>query len=256
MPAIVIIPARYASTRFPGKPLCPLFDKPLIQHVYERTMRAHRVSRVLVATDDERIRRAVEGFGGEAVMTSPDHPSGTDRIAETLLLLQASGRGVPDTDVVVNVQGDEPMIAPEMVDEVIGVMDDARASLGTLMKRITEKGDVANPNVVKVVRNAEGFALYFSRAPIPFHRDGHEESLLSDSSHFFKHIGIYAYRKDVLLRLALLPPSRLEEIEKLEQLRALENGFSIKVGETSFETIGVDTPEDLERVEKCLSTSL
>ncbi|MCC6347736.1 MAG: 3-deoxy-manno-octulosonate cytidylyltransferase [Nitrospirales bacterium] len=256
MPAIVIIPARYASTRFPGKPLCPLFNRPLIQHVYERAVKAKRVRRVLVATDDERIIRTVEGFGGEAIMTSPDHPSGTDRIAETLLTLQESGYEVQDADVVVNVQGDEPMIAPEMVDEVIGVMDDERASLGTLMKRITEEGDITNPNVVKVVRNAEGFALYFSRAPIPFHREERDGGLASASSFFFKHIGIYAYRKDALLRLSKLPPSRLEGIEKLEQLRALENGLPIKVAETSFETIGVDTPEDLERVEKCLSTSL
>ncbi len=189
-------------------------------------------------------------------MTSPENPSGTDRIAETVLFLQGSGQGIRDTDVVVNVQGDEPMIAPEMVDEVIGVMDDERAAMGTLMKRITEGEDVANPNMVKVVRNAEGFALYFSRAPIPFHRDLRDGSFSTAASHFFRHIGIYAYRKDVLLRLSKLPPSRLEEVEKLEQLRALENGFSIKVAETSFETIGVDTPEDLERVKKCLSTSL
>ncbi|MEW6116459.1 MAG: 3-deoxy-manno-octulosonate cytidylyltransferase [Nitrospirota bacterium] len=248
MPAIVIIPSRYASTRLPGKPLCPLLGKPMIQHVYERVRKAKRVQEVFVATDDRRIYDTVEGFGGTAVMTSEDHQSGTDRIAEAV-----TKKGIPGDAVIVNVQGDEPLIMPDMVDDVIGVMEDGRASMGTLARRIDHAEEIDDPNVVKVVFNDRGYALYFSRSPIPYHRDGNA----SHSTHcYFKHIGIYAYRRDVLMEFAKLPPSRLEQIEKLEQLRALEYGFTIKVKETVFETIGVDTPKDLERVEQCLSLSL
>ncbi len=253
MPAIIIIPARYASTRFPGKPLCPLSGKPLIRHVYERSKQAKSALEVFVATDNKLIYDAVEGFGGKAIMTSEGHQSGTDRIAEAVKILENTGYGIQDRDIIVNVQGDEPMIQPEMIEDVIKLMEDERASIGTLAKKIEEAEEITDPNIVKVVFDEAGFALYFSRSPIPYHRDSQE---ISGTKFFYKHIGIYAYRKDVLLRLSNLPSTRLEGIEKLEQLRALENGFKIKVKETGFETIGVDTPTDLERVEKCLNISL
>jgi 3-deoxy-manno-octulosonate cytidylyltransferase (CMP-KDO synthetase) len=240
--------------------------------VYERAREARLVQDVFVATDNKLIYDTVEGFGGKAIMTSEAHPSGTDRIAEAVEKLQATGYRLQATDIIVNVQGDEPMIHPQMIDDVISLMDDERASMGTLAKRIENIIEAIDPNIVKVVFNAEGFALYFSRSPIPYHRDlfssedrknGRTEGITSALPSFrssellmFKHIGIYAYRKDVLLGLSKLPSTRLEEIEKLEQLRALEKGFRIKVKETGFETIGVDTPMDLERVERCLSISL
>lgn len=259
MSAIVIIPSRYASSRFPGKPLCLLSGKPMVQHVYEKAKKASLVQDVFVATDNKRIYDTVEGFGGKAIMTSDAHISGTDRIAEAVEKLQATGCRLQAADIIVNVQGDEPMVHPQMIDDVIGIMDDKKASIGTLAKKIERAGEIADPNIVKVVFNAEGFALYFSRAPIPYHRDEWKD--LKHLSHgsqsmAYKHIGIYAYRKDVLLELSKLPSTRLEEIERLEQLRALENGFKIKVKETGLETIGVDTPIDLERVERCLSISL
>ncbi|HWR90702.1 MAG TPA: 3-deoxy-manno-octulosonate cytidylyltransferase [Dissulfurispiraceae bacterium] len=277
MPAIVLIPARYASTRFPGKPLCHLFGKPLIQHVYERAGRASRIRDVFVATDSEAIFETVRQFGGSAIMTSEHHQSGTDRIAEAVNLLRREGYPVGAADIIVNVQGDEPMIEPGMVDEVVQIMDDGRASIGTLVRKIDSAEDLIDPNVVKAVFSEGGFALYFSRAPVPYDRDmfhisrkqgrgdltgkgkGCVTALISvprpDAVTLYKHIGIYAYRPDVLERLSGLQPSRLERIEKLEQLRALENGLAIKVKETTYETIGVDTPEDLERVIQCLSTS-
>jgi 3-deoxy-manno-octulosonate cytidylyltransferase (CMP-KDO synthetase) len=270
MPAIVVIPARYASTRFPGKPLAPLKGIPLIQHVYRNSLNARLAEEVIVATDSETIFETVLSFGGRAVMTSADHESGTDRIAEV-----AAGL---DCDVVVNVQGDEPLIHPAMIDEVISVLDDRGAAMGTLARRIASRREVFDPNVVKVVFDEKGFAFYFSRAPIPYHRDfftaearkyGSTEAAFRATSvsaapedfpasdlRMFKHIGIYSYRREALLALTQLPPSSLEKVERLEQLRALENGFRIKIGETSFETSGVDTPEDLERIEKCLNSSL
>lgn len=244
MTAIVIIPARYDSTRFPGKPLCPLKGKPLIQHVYENSKRSRRAEDVIVATDSETIFERVLAFGGKAVMTDKDHPSGTDRIAEVAASL--------DYDIIVNVQGDEPLIRPEMIDDVITALDDTRASIGTLIKKIEDPAEISDHNVVKVVIDKEGFALYFSRAAIPF-RAPHSEIRAPG---YYKHIGIYSYRRDVLLSLAGMKPTELEKIEKLEQLRALENGIQIKIKETFLETFGVDTPEDLERVEKCLNTSL
>jgi 3-deoxy-manno-octulosonate cytidylyltransferase (CMP-KDO synthetase) len=259
MPAIVIIPSRYASSRFPGKPLCLLSGKPMIQHVYERAREARLVQEVFVATDNKLIYDTVEGFGGKAIMTSEAHLSGTDRIAEAVEKLQATGCRLRAADIIVNVQGDEPMIHPQMIDDVISLMDDERASMGTLAKRIENIIEAIDPNIVKVVFNAEGFALYFSRSPIPYHRDEWKDlkhlAVYGSQLTVFKHIGIYAYREDVLLSLSKLPSTKLEEIEKLEQLRALENGFRIKVKETGFETIGVDTPMDMERVERCLSIS-
>ncbi len=236
MSAAVIIPARFHSTRFPGKALAPLRGRPLIQHVYERSLGSRLASEVVVATDSDDIRRAVESFGGKAVMTSPDHSSGTDRVAEAASML--------DYDIIVNVQGDEPLIRAEMIDAVIELLDDERASLGTLARPAENPAEIENPNVVKVVFDREGFAMYFSRSPIPYRR--HLGSV-------FQHVGIYGYRKEALMRLTSLEPTVLERTEGLEQLRALENGMKIKVGLTEFETIGVDTPEDLEKVEKWLS---
>jgi len=266
MSAIVVIPARYASTRFPGKPLALLKGIPIIQHVYQNSLKARRAADVIVATDSETIFEKVLSFGGKAVMTSPDHPSGTDRIAEVASSMNC--------DIMVNVQGDEPLIRPEMIDDVIALLDDRRASLGTLAIPVRDSREIFDPNVVKVVFGPEGFAWYFSRAPIPYYRNEWQATVTSNELHVtnkhmrssdhnatgvthdcFKHVGIYSYRRDALLRISSLPPSRLEKIEKLEQLRALENGFRIKVRETSCETIGVDTPEDLERVERCLNSS-
>lgn len=257
MSAIVVIPARYASTRFPGKPLALLKGKPIIQHVYQNSLNARLAGEVIVATDSETIFETVMSFGGKAVITSPDHQSGTDRIAEVAATMNC--------DIMVNVQGDEPLIRPEMIDAVISVLDDSRASLGTLAIPIRDSREIFDPNVVKVVFDHEGFAWYFSRAPIPYHRDEWNNTLTQSRElraksdlvvrDCFKHVGIYSYRREVLLKLSALPPSRLEMIEKLEQLRAIENGFRIKVRETSFETIGVDTPQDLERVEQCLNSS-
>jgi len=240
----------------------------MIQHVYERAREALHVKDVFIATDSAAIFSAVEGFGGKAVMTSTEHRSGTDRIAEAVIKLSEAGEigrpGKQDEQIIVNVQGDEPLIMSEMVDAVVELMEDERAAIGTLAKRIRTPEEAEDPNVVKVVFNDEGFALYFSRSPIPYHREvsskakesaqGRAYCLPSDA-YYYKHIGIYAFRKDALLRFSRLAPSRLEEIEKLEQLRALESGFKIKVHETQHETIGVDTAMDLERVEKCLSLS-
>jgi 3-deoxy-manno-octulosonate cytidylyltransferase (CMP-KDO synthetase) len=257
MSAIVVIPARYASTRFPGKPLALLKGIPIIQHVYQNSLNAKLASEVIVATDSETIFETVMSFGGRSVITSPDHQSGTDRIAEVAAAMNC--------DIMVNVQGDEPLIRPEMIDAVISVLDDNRASLGTLAIPIRDSREIFDPNVVKVVFDHEGFAWYFSRAPIPYHRDEWNDPFTQNRGlraksdlvvrDCFKHIGIYSYRRDVLLKLSSLPPARLEMIEKLEQLRAIENGFRIKVRQTSFETIGVDTPQDLERVEQCLNSS-
>ncbi len=262
MSAIVLIPARYSSTRFPGKPLALLKGMPVIEHVYRNSLDSRLADDVIVATDSETIFEKVLSFGGKAVMTSADHESGTDRIAEA-----ASSVAY---DIIVNVQGDEPLIRPEMIDEVISLLDDEGASMGTLVKRIGNRSEVFDPNTVKVVCNGDGYAFYFSRAPIPFHRDifgsevrrfGSAETVFDDLGIppglvMYKHIGIYSYRRHVLLELSRLKTSRLENIEKLEQLRALENGYRIKVKETLFETVGVDTPEDLERIEKCLNSSL
>jgi 3-deoxy-manno-octulosonate cytidylyltransferase (CMP-KDO synthetase) len=254
MTAIVIIPARYDSARFPGKPLYPLKGKPVIQHVYENSRHARLADDVIVATDSETIFEQVLAFGGKAIMTDKKHPSGTDRIAEVAAAM--------DYDIIVNVQGDEPLIRPEMINDVITLLEDKSASMGTLVKRITEPAEIIDPNIVKVVFDAKGCALYFSRAPIPFYRDEWKnlQTISSRSSEtqitVYKHIGIYSYRRESLLALAAMAPAELEKKEKLEQLRALENGMKIRVKETSFETYGVDTPEDLERVEKWLNTSL
>ena len=207
----------------------------MIEHVYRRAAAARSISAVIVATDDERICVAVRAFGGEARMTSPSHPSGTDRIAEVAAEL--------DCDVVVNVQGDEPLIEPAMIDEVVlPFAADAALMLSTLRRRMADRGEALNPNVTKVVVDRDGFALYFSRAPIPFVREG------SPAAAAWRHVGLYAYRRECLLRLAALPPTELERSEALEQLRALEHGIRIKALETQYDSVGVDTPADLDRV--------
>ena len=241
MAAVVgIIPARFHSTRFEGKVLAPLAGKPLIQHVYERAQGARCLERVLVATDDERIVRAVEAFGGEAVMTSPEHPSGTDRAAEVARGLEA--------EIVVNIQGDEPLIRPEMIEAAVAPLEaDPAVVMGTLMCRLKDPAELADPNVTKVVVDREGFALYFSRSPLPY------PGLSGlDEGPFFRHVGLYVYRKDFLLTFSQLEPTPLERTERLEQLRALENGYRIKVTLCDYLPAGVDTPEDLERVRRLL----
>lgn len=242
---VAVIPARYASTRFPGKALAPILGKPMIRHVYERTARASLVSSVIVATDDERIAAAVREFGGVVVMTSPDHETGTDRLAEV-----AAGL---DAGIIVNVQGDEPLIDPQMIDAAIAPLaQDPSIQMGTLKSRIRTLHDFLSPNVVKVVTDHDGFALYFSRSPLPNFRDKwndlKDEAFASGKLLCHKHVGLYVYRRDFLLRYASMAPTPLEMAEKLEQLRALENGFRIRVVETEFESIGVDTPADLELV--------
>ncbi len=245
--AVAIIPARFGSTRFPGKPLALLKGKPVIQHVYQAVSSAGLIDAVFVATDDRRIFDLVRGFGGRAVMTSTEHTCGTERIAEVAEDIEC--------DIIVNVQGDEPFIKPEMVDDVIKVLsDDRRAEISTLAKKTHDIKEILSPDVVKVVFDNEGFAMYFSRAPIPFYRDKPTSDL--QAPHYYKHIGIYGYKKDVLLRFASMPQGRLELIERLEQLRALTGGIKMKVKETPYDTFGIDTPEDLERAEEWLNLSL
>ena len=236
---VAIIPARYQSSRLPGKALADIGGRPMIEHVYRRTSAATSITSVIVATDDERILEAVRGFGGAACMTSAEHRSGTDRLAEVAKELSA--------DIIVNVQGDEPLIEPDMIDEAVeALLEDPMVVLSTLRRRIEDPSDLQNPNVTKVVVDREGYALYFSRAAIPFARDG------SPGAPAWRHIGLYVYRRDVLLQLAGLPASELERSESLEQLRALEHGIRILTVETQRESIGVDTPEDLERVRRLI----
>ncbi len=249
MRVTAIIPARYASTRFPGKPLADILGKPMIQWVYERTALCSAVHQVIVATDDERISRAVEAFGGQVQMTRSDHPTGTDRLAEIA--------GRIETDLVVNVQGDEPLIDPRMIEQAVApLLLDPDIPMGTLMAPIASAEDFFNPNVVKVVVDSRGFALYFSRAPIPCPRDLPVDAALSaHTPAAYRHIGLYVYRRDFLLRFPHLPATPLEALEKLEQLRALEHGYRIRVAATTLTSHGVDTPADLERV-RLLAASL
>ena len=245
MKITAIIPARYASTRFEGKALAEIKGKPMVRHVYERTSMAQLVSDVIIATDDERIASAVRAFGGRVVMTSRDHETGTDRLAEV-----AAGL---DSEIVVNVQGDEPLIEPAMIDEAIRpLVEDPSIVMGTLKCRIRNLHDFLSPNVVKVVTDRNGFALYFSRSPLPNFRDKwndlKDEAFNSGKLLCHKHVGLYVYRRDFLLQYARMAPTQLELSEKLEQLRVLENGYRIKVVDTAYESIGVDTPGDLEKV--------
>ncbi len=234
-----IIPARYASSRFPGKALADLEGVPMICHVYQRAAKARLVDEVYVATDDERIVKAIDNISGKAVMTRSDHASGTDRLVEAI--------SHTDADLIVNVQGDEPVIHPEMIDQAIEPFHtEPDIIMTTLKKQIDSRQELLNPNVVKVVTDHRGDALYFSRLPIPFHR---EEGC---SQIHYKHIGLYVYRRNFLESFSQLESGLLEQAEHLEQLRVLENGHSIRVIETNHHTIGVDTPEDLEKARQWL----
>ena len=240
---VCIIPSRYESTRFPGKPLADLCGKPMLQHVYERVLRAKTVSAAAVATDDERIFRAVQAFGGRAVMTSPRHWSGTDRIAEA-----ADQLALGEAAIVVNIQGDQPLFEPTQVDEVVGpLLEDATIPMSTLIYKIVRAEEITHPNAVKVVFDDRHFALYFSRATIPFVRDRDQRA------DYYKHHGIYAYRRAFLRTFTSLPEGVLERLEALEQLRALEHGHRIKVVITPHDSVEVDTPEELERVRRLIT---
>lgn len=234
MRVLCVIPARYDSTRLPGKPLADIAGKPMIQRVYERAATAKMPELVVVATDDARVLAAMESFGGKALMTAKDHPTGTDRLAEVA--------GVYDNyDVIINVQGDEPLIAPEIIDALAAAFtEEPELKMATVMTEI-EDAEKNNPNNVKVVTDKNGYALYFSRSLIPYPRTAGVVPV-------YKHIGIYAYRRDFLLAYAKMQPTPLEQSESLEQLRALENGYRIKVIKTDCKFVGVDTPEDLARV--------
>lgn len=234
---IAIIPARYQSSRFPGKPLAIVNGKPMIQWVYEQTKKVVLIKDVYVATDDKRIFDTVVSFGGQAIMTG-DCSCGTDRIFEASKDM--------DADIIVNVQGDEPMIRPQMIEEVLSAFEEENVLMSTLKKRIDDQEDIDNPNVVKVITDTSNDAIYFSRYPIPYKRNDLDEYKV------YKHVGMYAYKKDFLKTFVNLPKSFLEKSESLEQLRCLENGFKIRVIETNGETIGVDTPEQLKAVEESM----
>ena len=247
MKFIGIIPARYASTRFPGKPLAVLGGKTVIQRVYEQASSV--LEEAYVATDDERIFDAVEAFGGRAVMTRADHKSGTDRIEE------AAEKIGTDADVIINVQGDEPFIQRSQIETLMQLFENTETQIGTLGKRFESIDAALNPNSPKIVTDLQGFALYFSRSIIPFVR-AQEQTVWLEKYPFLKHLGLYAYRREVLREVTKLPQSPLEIAESLEQLRWLENGFRIRVGLTDVETVGIDTPEDLQRAEEFLKERL
>ncbi|HSQ12192.1 MAG TPA: 3-deoxy-manno-octulosonate cytidylyltransferase [Candidatus Deferrimicrobium sp.] len=252
MIVVAIIPARYGSTRLPGKPLANIGGKPMIQHVYESASKARVLDRVLVATDDRRIENAVHAFGGEVMMTSPDHASGTDRLAEVARRIKA--------DWLVNVQGDLPFIHSETISRaVVPMRRDRTIPMGTVCAPILNEVELRNPNIVKVLTDRAGFALYFSRAPIPYYRNsvidpkGGKISARSKNRLWgYRHLGLYVYRRDFLLKFARLRPTALERIESLEQLRALQNGYRIYVAEVDERSVEVDTPEDLKTAERYL----
>jgi len=238
---VAVIPARFASTRFPGKPLALIAGKPMVERVWRRCQESRAFAEVLVATDDVRIQQVVEGFGGRAVMTSPECATGTDRVAEV-------ARGRPDVDVWVNVQGDEPLLDPNALEVLAGLFEDEAVAMGTLVRPLEDE-EAASPNVVKAVLALNGDALYFSRSLVPHQRDA------GAGVKRWAHIGLYGYRKDVLQRLATLAPTPLEEAEKLEQLRALEHGIRIRCGQVTWKTVAVDVPEDVARAEEALRQS-
>ena len=249
-----VIPARYGSTRFEGKPLADILGKPMIQYVYEGLRQSKLIDEVIVATDDQRISEAVKSFGGKAILTSPTHSTGTDRVAEVAKKLKS--------EIIVNVQGDEPLIKGNIIDKAIRpLLTDESLQMATLMTNIDEVRDWLNPHIVKVVVDQKNFALYFSRSPIPFPRDlniGRLESHPFGTNRplpkrIFKHIGVYVFRRNFLLHFSKMKPTPLEKLEKLEQLRALENGYPIKITLVDYEPICVDTPEDLQKVTAYLS---
>ena len=243
MKAIGVIPARWGATRFEGKVLANLLGTPMIQHVWENAKKAKTLDDLIVACDDERILKAVEGFGGKAVYTSPDQPSGTDRLAEVVNAMEV--------DIVVNIQGDEPLIKPIMIDNLVMALQEEKiAQMATIIKKIDDDSELTNSNVVKVVVDKNGYALYFSRYSIPYNRTSEKDH--GKRPVYYKHIGLYAFTKDFLFTFKKLPHSSLENAEKLEQLRALEYGYKIRVVETKFDTVGVDRPEDLKRAEEAL----
>ena len=239
---IGVIPARWASTRFEGKVLAEIQGKPMLQHVWEQAQKSQLLKEVIIACDDKRVFQIVQEFGAPVVMTSTTHLSGTDRIAEVVKNIK--------TDIIVNIQGDEPLIDPQIIDALAeALLKDESAPMATVITKIRDEKEISDPNVVKVVIDNNKHAIYFSRAAIPFNRD---KKSFSEAG-YYKHLGLYAYTKDFLKIFVELPPSPLEQIEKLEQLRVLEAGYAIKTIETDFETIGVDTPEDLKKVEALLS---
>ncbi len=244
MKFIAIIPARYASTRFPGKPLAMLGGKPVIQRVYEQAIKV--LPEAYVATDDERIFQAVKSFGGQAVMTRSDHKSGTDRIQEAVEKIQTQA------DVIINIQGDEPFVQPSQLETLMQLFDAPETQIGTLGKPFETMEAVENPNSPKIVCDRRGFALYFSRSVIPYVRGKEQQEWLQHYP-YLKHLGLYAYRREVLHEITQLPQSPLELAESLEQLRWLENGYRIRVGLTDVETVGIDTPDDLQRAEEFLA---
>jgi len=241
MQVIAVIPARFDSTRFPGKPLAMLGNKTLIQHVYDSAAQTDLFDKVIVATDDKRIFDNITDFGGEVVLTSKYHKSGTDRIAEVCKNLEA--------EIIVNIQGDEPFISKEPLQKLISAFEDQKVQVASLMHKLME--EIENPNIVKVVCDNSNFALYFSRSPIPFIRIK-QPATRNSQPEYFKHIGVYAFRRETLFKFIQLPVGKLERVEKLEQLRFLENGIKIKMIETSFQGIGIDTPEDLKKAELIL----
>ena len=242
---LAVIPARFASTRFPGKVIANLAGRPLVVHTYERTLQASLVDEVVIATDDARVVNALSPFNVEVCMTSSDHPTGTDRISEVAK--------DSDAEIIVNVQGDEPLIDPLAIDAAIApLLEDSDVPMSTARRRITQRDEIQDPNVVKVVTDEAGRALYFSRCPIPYVRD--DMDLIS--ARYWQHIGLYIYRRSFLLDYAKWPSTHLEGLEKLEQLRVLEHGYSIAVVDTEYQSIGVDTPEDLERVRELIEGAL
>ena len=245
MKIIAFIPSRYGSSRFPGKPLAMIAGKPMIQHVCSCASNCQDVSDVYVTTDDERIFKCVEDFGGKAVMTKEKHPSGTDRIAEAVEKL-----GLSSEDIIVNIQGDQPVFEPSVISEMVKpLLNDETIPMSTLKYRINNPAEIDNSNIVKVVTDNNDYAIYFSRSTIPFYREDFS------AGQYFKHLGFYAYRKDFILEFSRLPGGELEGAEKLEQLRAIENGYKIKVVEAGSDSIEVDAPEDIIKVENLINGS-
>lgn len=246
MKVLAVIPARYASTRFPGKPLVNINGLPMIQRVYDQVEKCKLISKVIVATDDERIVSCVKSFGGNVQLTSPSHQSGTDRCGEIANQLEEK------FNIIINVQGDEPYIQPQQLEEVLFPFQDPEVQISTLCKKINLLEEVENPNVVKVVKSLQHKALYFSRSPIPFVRNATKEFWL-ENANYYKHIGLYAFTVETLQKLIKLPIGTLEKVESLEQLRWLEAGFNIHVNESQYDSFGIDSPDDLVKVKSISS---